>query len=158
MLKKAFVVAVLLSLVAALGCAPAATKTSEKPASVKIVREAAITSGWAVKQMEIKLEAETQIVLILQAGDKVDGYFYCVSGDNVTFTIEGNSGIYTSASQGSSVNSDRFSFVASQAQGIAYILTLDPVKSGKNKTASATVFFDIIYPSTGEISVPIGTN
>ncbi|MFA5309289.1 MAG: hypothetical protein WC370_07390 [Dehalococcoidales bacterium] len=156
MVKKLLVVAVLLSLVGLLGCA-AAGNTTEKPASVKIIREAEITSGWAVKQMEITLKSETQIVLILAAGDKVDGYFYCTSGDNVTFTVAGNSGIYASARAVTGVDSDRFSFVASQAQGIAYILKLNPVKTGTNKTAGATVFFDIIYPATGEISMPIGT-
>ena len=155
MFKKILIIAVLFSIVVLPACSSANTTTL--PASVSIIREAEITSGWAVKQMEISLESETQIVLILSSGDKVDGYFYCVSGDNVTFSISGNSAIYTSAGQAQGVDSDRFSFTASQAQGIAYILTLNPVKKSAQDSAAATVFFDIIYPASGEISMPIGT-
>jgi hypothetical protein len=158
MLKIAIGILVIFSLIGIIGCSSGSkTATPTQPADVKIIREAAIGSGWAVKQMEIRLKSETQIVLILAAGDKVDGYFYCVTGDNVTFSIAGNSGIYTSAGQANGVDSDRFSFTATQALGIAYILKLNPVKSGNNKTAAATVFFDIVYPATGEISMPIGT-
>jgi hypothetical protein len=152
MLKKVLIIAVLLSLVGILGCS---TTAGTAPASVNIVREAQIASGWAFKQIEISLEAETLIILTLASGDKVDGYFYCVSGDNVTFSISGNSPIYTSAGQG--VNSDRFSFTATQAQGIAYILKLNPIKSSNKESTAATVFFEIIYPATGKISMPIGT-
>jgi len=155
MLKKVLIIAVLLSVVGLLGCTSANGGASGLPASVNVVREADITSGWSVMQMEISLESETHIILTLAAGDKVDGYFYCVSGGNVTFSISGNSPIYTSVGQG--VNSDRFSFTASQAQGIAYILKLTPVKKNGDEKAASTVFFDIIYPAAGEISMPIGT-
>lgn len=155
MLKKVLIIAVLLSVAGLIGCTSTNGGTAKLPASVNVVREAHITSGWSVMQMEINLESETHIILTLAAGDKVDGYFYCVSGDNVTFSISGNSPIYTSTGQ--SVNSDRFSFAASQAQGIAYILKLTPVKKNGDEKAAATVFFDIIYPAAGEISMPIGT-
>ena len=54
-----------------------------------------------------------------------------------------------------SVTSDRFSFTASQAQGLAYTLKLEP--AGSDST-SATVLIELIYPATGEIFIPIGTN
>jgi hypothetical protein len=155
MLKKVLIIAVLLSVVGLLGCTTTNGGSSTPPASVKIVREAQITSGWSVKHMEISLESETHIILTLAAGDRVDGYFYRMSGDNVTFSISGNSLIYISAGQG--VDSDRFSFTASQVQGIAYIIKLTPIKKSDQKSAQATVFFEIIYPVAGEISMPIGT-
>jgi hypothetical protein len=157
MLKKLLTIAVLLSLVGVLGCS---TTAGTSPASVTTVREAKIASKWSMKQMEISLEAETSIMLTLAAGDKVDGYFYIVKGDNVTFSISGNSLIYESkapVTQGQSVASDRFSFTASQAQGIAYTLKLNAINvAGKDKAAVA-VFLEFIYPATGEVFVPFGT-
>jgi len=156
MIKKALVVAlILLALVGFVGCPSANTETSS-PANVNTIRETNISPDWTMKQMEITLEAETSIMLTLAPGDKVDGYFYVVSGDNISFSISGNSLIYESKAAGTaaeSVSSDRFSFTASQAQGLSYRLKLTP-GSG---IASATVFLELIYPASGEIFIPIGT-
>ena len=155
MLKKVIFGALLIILsVGALGCPAASTSLS---ANVKTVREAEIAPDWAMKQMEITLEAETKIVLTLAYGDKVDGYFYLVSGENISFSISGTSLIYESKASGTAeknVSSDRFSFTASQAQGIAYTLKLKP---GSDETTGAIVLIELIYPATGEIFIPIGT-
>jgi len=155
MLKKVIFGALLIILsVGALGCPAASTSLS---ANVKTVREAEIAPDWAMKQMEITLEAETKIVLTLAYGDKVDGYFYLESGDNISFSISGTSLIYESKASGTAeknVSSDRFSFTASQAQGIAYTLKLKP---GSDETTGAIVLIELIYPATGEIFIPIGT-
>ncbi|OGO17987.1 MAG: hypothetical protein A2Z15_00495 [Chloroflexi bacterium RBG_16_50_11] len=87
----------------------------------------------------------------------MDGYFYCVSGANVTFSISGNSLIYQSVTPEDGVASDRFSFTASQGQGIAYTLKLTPVNGNSAAKGEANVFLELIYPSTGEIFVPFGT-
>ncbi|MHB8105035.1 MAG: hypothetical protein ACYDG5_05800, partial [Dehalococcoidales bacterium] len=50
--------------------------------------------------------------------------------------------------------SDRFTFTASQTQGIDYKLKLTLTGRG---TTEATVFLEIIYPVTGSVLVPIGT-
>jgi hypothetical protein len=157
MFKKLLIIAVLLSLVGVLGCS---TTSGTVPASVKIVREAEIASKWAVKQMEINLEAETSIVLKLAVGDKVDGYFYCVKGDNVTFSISGTSLFYESkapVTEEKNVASDRFSFTASKAQGIAYTLKLNAVSANNEKKPAATVFIEFINPANSEVFVPFGT-
>ncbi len=155
MLNKVLIIAVLLSVVGLIGCTAVGTETL--PANITTVREATIASKWAMKQLELSLEAETKIVLTLAAGDKVDGYFYCVTGANVTFSISGNSLIYQSSEQGKGVPSDRFSLTASQAQGIAYTLKFTPFNSNAEDKKEATVFLELIYPVTGEIFVPIGT-
>ena len=157
MLKKVCVaVLILLALAGAVGC-PSAKTTTTSQANVQTIREIQISPNWAMMQMEISLEGETKIVLTLASGDKVDGYFYLMSGENISFSISGTSLIYESKAAGTaekSVASDRFSFTASQAQGIAYTLKLKP---GSQESTSATVFIELIYPATGEIYTPIGT-
>jgi hypothetical protein len=111
-------------------------------------------------QLEINLEAETEIDIKLAAGDKVDGYFYIVKGDNITFSISGSSLIYASkapVTQGQSVASDRFSFTASQAQGGGYTLKFNVINGNSKDKNSATVFLEFIYPAAGTVLVPIGT-
>ena len=156
MLKKMFVAAlILLALVSFVSCPSAKTETTSS-ANVKTIRETNISPNWAMKQMEITMEAETFIMLTLAAGDKVDGYFYLVSGDNISFSISGNSLIYESKAAGTaakSVSSDRFSFTASQGQGLAYTLKLTP----GSEATSATVIIELIYPASGKIFIPIGT-
>lgn len=158
MLKKVIIGALLvIILLAALGCPSAKTETTTSPANVKTIRETTIAPDWAMKQMEITLEGETKIVLTLANGDEVDGYFYLISGENISFSISGTSLIYESKATGTgenSVSSDRFSFTASQTQGIAYTLKLKPAG---DEEAGATVLIELIYPATGEIFIPIGT-
>lgn len=161
MLKKAMGILVILSLIGIIGCSsgPKSTTTTAAPASVKTVREAQIASAWTMKQLEINTKSDLSLTLKLAAGDKVDGYFYLEKGSNVSFQIAGNSQIYESQPVGTKsdiITSDRFSFTASQAQGIAYFLTLNP-GSDTRETNEVTVFLELIYPATGALSVPIGT-
>jgi hypothetical protein len=158
MLKKVIFGALLLVLVVfAFGCPSAKTTTTTSPANVRTISETIISPEWAMKQMEITLEGETKIVLTLAAGDEVDGYFYLTSGENISFSISGTSLIYESKASGTgekNVSSDRFSFTASQAQGLAYTLKLKP---GSQDASSTTVIIELIYPASGEIFIPIGT-
>jgi hypothetical protein len=161
MIKKVIFILIILALIGTLGCSLSSrTTTTAAPASVKTIREAGIASAWAMKQLEINLESELSIVLKLAAGDKVDGYYYLEKGDNIGFKITGNSLIYESEAQDAkaqSITSDRFSFTASQDQGIAYTLTLSAVGNTDKNTVVPTVFLEIIYPASASVYVPIGT-
>lgn len=162
MFRKILCLIVALSLIGAAGCSlgskPNATSTTPA-ASVNTVREAVISKVWTMKQMQIDLASDVSLVLKLKDGDEVDGYFYVVKGDSTGFNISGSSQIYASKSTDSEttrVTSDRFSFIASQAQGVAYTLTLTPGSSASGKS-SVTVFLELIYPVTGSLFVQYGT-
>jgi hypothetical protein len=161
MLKKIICIALALALIGAAGCSlgskPNATSTTPA-ASVDTVREATISKIWTVKQLQINLASDVSLILKLKDGDLVDSYFYVIKGDNIGFSISGSSLIYTSQSTDSGtnrVNSDRVSFTASQAQGLAYTMTLTPSSSSSAK--DTTVFLEIIYPVTGSLFVQYGT-
>jgi hypothetical protein len=110
--------------------------------------------------MEINSESEISIVLKLADGNKVDGYYYLEKGSNISFQISGISLIYESKPAGGksdAIISDRFSFTATQAQGIAYTLTLKASGNASKEKTGTTVFLEIIYPAAGSLYVPIGT-
>lgn len=107
--------------------------------------------------VNVGADDESLVLLRLDYGDKVDGYFYVEKGNDVNFQITGNSLIYEATAkdeEGSSeVASDRFSFRASQEQGNTYTLTFrNPAESGQTK---ATVFLELIYPVGGSLFMPI---
>lgn len=163
MIKKLLYVIAAISLLFTTGCTliEKATETSTTPpASVRNIREAEIAKVWKIRQMEVNLESDVSMVLTLKNGDKVEGYFYLLKGDNINFSIAGTSPIYTSRPPDATttrVTSDRFSFTANQGQGVAYTLTLSPVASTNGKNSETTVFLELIYPVTGSLFVPIGT-
>jgi hypothetical protein len=162
MVKRVLSVIMVLSLVGILGCSLTSNTTSTPPpSSVKTIREAKIGSAWEMKQLEITLGTEYSILLTLADGDKADGYFYLEKGDSINFRITGNSLIYESKAKDAKtqgVTSDRFSFVASKAQGIAYTLTLSNAAGSSDQQSKATIFLEIIYPATGSVFIPIKTN
>jgi hypothetical protein len=160
MLRKILCLILALSLICVAGCSlvsKAQVTSTTTPASVRTVREATISKIWMIKQLEIDLNTEVPIVLKLKEGDKVDGYFYLEKGTNIGFNVSGSSLIYTSKpdAETTRVASDRFSFTANQAQGIAYTLAFSANPGAKN--GETTVFLEIIYPVTGTLLVPIGT-
>jgi hypothetical protein len=163
MSKKIFCIIVVLSLLGASGCELASKATESvttAPASVRIVREAEIAKVWKVRQMEIDLETDVPIVLTLNDGETVEGYYYIVKGDNVGFRIAGVSSIYISQppdAETKNITSDRFSFTASQGQGLAYTMTFSPGTDSKGNPQPTTVFLEIIYPVEASLFVPIGT-
>jgi hypothetical protein len=162
MIKRLCVVLSIIVLLVAAGCSSNTgnvSSTSTQPAGIKEVRQAEIARIWAMKQLEINLDSSTSILLTLAEGAQVSGYFYLTRGNNIDFRISGKSLIYQSAAAGVSGNitSDRFSFTASDAQGIAYTLKLVPAEKGEGKKISPSVFLEIIYPASGEIFVPMET-
>ena len=111
-------------------------------------------------QLEITLTSggKMPVILELANGDKVDGYYYVESGDiNVGFQITANSKIYesqlTTLPEETPV-SDRFSFTATQAQGIAYTLEFRNLNDVTAKTKT-TIFMEIIYPGSSPVWTPI---
>ena len=162
MLRKILCIILALSLTGVAGCSlvsKAQQTDTPTPASVRPVRDAKISKVWMMKQLEVDLAGEFSMVLTLKDGDKAEGYFYLVKGDNVAFNISGVSPIYTSKSTDAEtlrIASDRFSFTASQAQANHYTLTFNAA-AGTNGKSNTTVFLEIIYPVTGTLLVPIGT-
>jgi hypothetical protein len=165
MIRKILCIIAAISLLGASGCelvSKATEAITTTPASVRTIREAEIAKLWKVRQMEIDLATGVAIVLTLKDGDKVEGYYYLVKGDNINFSIAGISPIYASQPAGTgtkNITSDRFSFTANQGQGVAYTMTLTAAASANatGKNSETTVFLEIIYPVTGSLFVPIGT-
>lgn len=163
MTKKILCIIAVIAILGISGCdlySKATETTTTTPATVEIIREAKIGQSWIMKQMEIDLETAVPIVLTLQDGDNVQGYFYTLKGDGIDFSIAGTSPIYTSPATDTKTGlttSDRFSFVADQGEGVAYKLTLDAGTDADENSNKAKVFLEIIYPATGSLLVPIGT-
>jgi len=163
MIKGIFTAIIVLSLLALGGCSEISglqkgltdTSSSKGP---KIIREAVLGSEWQMTQMQIEVEAddELSILLKLEDGDAVDGFFYLERGSTVNFQIIGDSLIYEPEAEdtpSAGVDSDRFSLVANQEQGTTYTLIFhNPADNGK-----VTIFLEAIYPATSSLFVPVGT-
>ena len=124
-----------------------------------ILKKAELSNNWQMYQIKIDLAAgeELDILLRLTSGDKVDGYFFLQSGETVAFEIAGSSVFYQSATtdQKGNIKSDRFSFIASQAQGTTYTLTFKNEEGKDSKSAKVSAFCEVILPSSGSIYIPI---
>jgi hypothetical protein len=133
--------------------------STTKPAAVDIVKDIIVSNQYAVKQLRINLNSRIPILLTLAPGDKVDGYFYLEKGNTIDFQISGKNLIYQSTVQtagSANITSDRFSFTASDTQGLAYTLTFTPAAAGE-KSVTPVIFVELIYTRTGEIYYPMGT-
>jgi hypothetical protein len=163
MMKKRIISAiVLLPVVFVLGCAEMPDLNLTKPSSgnPEIVRAAQLGSDWEMRQMRVEVEADEEISILLKLadGDRVDGYFYLEKGDDIDFRIAGNSLIYARAqgvTAAGEVDSDRFAFVASQAQGSTYTLTFHNTAADDSALRKVAVFLEIIYPAGGSIFIPV---
>lgn len=157
MRKFLFTTAIILLVVALTGCSTATSSGSSKP---KILRTAELGGKYQMYQLEITLTSGEQFPIILQLnnGDKVDGYYYLESGDrNIAFQVTAASPIYISDLKNLGTDetvSDRFSFTASQAQGTGYTLTLSNTSDKTAKTKS-TIFMELIYPGTAPLFSPL---
>jgi hypothetical protein len=162
MLKRISVIFLALAMAIMAGCSSGTqtTATVTQPSNLDILRQAEIAGKWTVVQTRINLISKLPVILKLSPGDTVDGYFFLEKGTNVDFQISGESVIYQAVSpSGASGNitSARFSFTASDKQGIAYTLTFTPVQKGEGKKITPDIFLELIYPKTGELFNLVGT-
>lgn len=126
----------------------------------EIVRQAQLGENWSMQQMtiEVPAEKEVQILLKLGDGDRVDGYFILEKGDGIEFQVKADSLIYearsTEIKNPTLVDSDRFAFIASKAQGTTYTLVFrNPDKS--SNASSVSVYAEVVYPITGTLFTEI---
>jgi len=158
MIKRLVIAAIALLLILISGCS-GIPGTSESPSLVgpKIIRKAELASKWQMYQLDVQMTGTTEfpILLKLNDGDKVDGYFYLETEGNLDFHIMGNSLIYKSEAQSGAgkVTSDRFPFSATQAQRSTYTLSFRNVDG--EKQTKATAFLEVIYPASGSIFTPL---
>jgi hypothetical protein len=158
-MRKLFLIISLISILALTGCSVFTGRSSATP-KPKILRQTELAGKWRMYQIEVTLTSGTELPLIIQLadGDKADGYFYVEKGDNnIAFQIAGISQIYQSDFKNIPTGqpaSDRFSFTATQAQGLSYELTLSNNTASSQKS-STTVFLEVICPGNGPIFTPL---
>ncbi len=162
MLKRVFFVFLVLALVIVSGCSTGgtATVTTTEPANMDVIQQFEISGQWTVTQVRINLVSGVPILLTLNPGDTVEGYFYLEKGTDIGFKVSGKSLIYQAVSPAGTsgnITSGRFSFTASEVQGIAYTLTFTPSATVTGKKVTPVIFLELIYPKTGELFNPMGT-
>ncbi|MFC2067242.1 hypothetical protein ACFLUO_09415 [Chloroflexota bacterium] len=166
MVKGILNAAIALSLVFLSGCSEISGLTEgmtdkSSPTSPKILREAEVGLKWQVTQMEIEIGAgdDLSILLKLEDGDEVDGYFYLESDNKIGFQIIGDSMIYESESEDTppskEIASDRFSFVASKAQGTTYTLTFHNRGDNGDVQGKALIFLEVVFPAKRSMFIPV---
>lgn len=157
MIKRFIIAAAVLLLIPVYGCSAISMNKSPSLVGPEIIRKAELAPNWQMYQLDVQMMGSTEfpILLKLNDGDRVDGYFYLETEGNLDFHIMGNSVIYKSeaTSEGRKVTSGRFSFSATQAQGSTYTLSFHNVDG--EKQTKATAFLEVIYPASGSIFTPL---
>jgi hypothetical protein len=163
--RRVILIAALVSTLALLtfGCSSASSNIfkSSTDASAKILRQTKLSTQYQLFQLEITLPASSEMPIILELanGDKVDGYFYVVKGDDsLAFDISANNTMmYKSDFKSLPTDtpvSDRFSFTATTALGKSYLINLVNTSNSSSNTKS-TVYFEVIYPGDNPIFTPL---
>ncbi len=160
MLKIVLAIMVVVQVTSILGCSQISDLPQlSSPNAPGIVRGAELGGEWRMDQLRVNVDAgdEALVLLRVDSGDEIDGYFYIEKGEDINFQIIGDSLIYEFSAEdtedSSTVASDRFSFIATPAEGNTYTLTFrNPADDGKMKV---TVFLEVIYPMGGSLFTPI---
>jgi len=121
-----------------------------------IIRRAEIGTDLQMDQVRVAIAAndESAVLLRLNNGDSVDGYFYLEKGEDIEVHIEAESRIYEFSSlapgETAGITSDRFFFIAKQGQAAVYTFTFS------NPTdTEEIVFLEILYPRHGSLFFPV---
>ncbi|MFH1003500.1 MAG: hypothetical protein V1780_05080 [Chloroflexota bacterium] len=165
-MKSIIITVMVLATVLAAGCAEIGDLTkgltsSSQAAAPETVRNASVGAGWSINKIKMGLGGgqDVSVLLMLNDSDRVDGYFYLEKGSDVAFSITGNSLIHQSkgeaAGDSGGLTSDRFSFVASQAQGSTYTLTFHNPADKDSALGKITIFLELIYPAGSPLFVPV---
>ena len=154
MVRKVVVILSVLALAVIAGCTGTAPGKSQ-PAlgNVSISRKATLGSKWDMSQISVDVQpaADVQLLVRTSDGDKVDGYFYTPNGENIGFTVSGNSTVYQTAADASGkTGSDRFSFTATKDQGNTYALDFK-----NNSGQKINVFMELIVPTGDSLFIPL---
>lgn len=155
MFRKTVVILSLLTVALTAGCT---SKTSgnvpaSPTANLSMQRKASLASQWQMNQIQVDVDpaGDLPILVKLNQGDKIDGYFYILSGASIAFSISGNSTFYQSGPDASGrVTSDRFSFSSTTDQGNTYSLDFK-----NNSGQKVSIFLEIIFPNTGSVFIPL---
>jgi hypothetical protein len=155
MVRKVVVILSILVLAVTAGCnsKPSSNVPPSPTANLSMLRKANLASKWQMNQIQVDVDSAGDLPLLVKVnqGDKVDGYFYIQSGDSIAFSISGNSTVYQSGPDASGkITSDRFSFTSTTDQGNTYSLDFK-----NNSGQKVSIFLELIFPNTGSVFIPI---
>ena len=158
MVRKIVVLLSILVLAVTAGCTSKVSSNvpATPAANLTMQRKALLASKWQMYQMQVDVDPAGDLPLAIKVnqGDKVDGYFYVISGDSVGFSITGNTTVYQSAPDGTGrITSDRFAFTSTTDQGNYYSLDFKNTSGQK-----VSVYLEMIFPSTGGVFKPVVIN
>jgi len=154
--------AILIALISLPACSQIRGVTDSSPiVKPSIVRQAELGSKWVMQQMAIEVPAgqEVKILLKLADQDRVDGYFYLENkDDDIEFQVMADTLVYESRGDNvktpGKVSSDRFTIIASRAQGSTYTLIFRNPDEASKKTR-VSIFSEIVYPATASVFTEI---
>ena len=165
MAGKIVLVLMVLSLLSVTGCDELSSLTqSTTPSSsadLKIIKAVELGEGWEMKQLSFKVAAGDEMAILMKLSDEneVDGYYYLEKGGDIDFIITAKELVYRSPvrpnEDDEKPDSDRFSFVASEADGDTYTLTFRNPADDEESPADASVYLEVIYPVSASLYIPV---
>ena len=165
MARKIVIALMVLALLSTTGCDELSSltqgTTQPSSANLKILKAVELGSEWEMKQMSLRVAAggEVAILMKLSEGNEVDGYYYLEKGSDIDFIITAKELVYRSPvrpnEDDEKPDSDRFSFVASEADGDTYTLTFRNPADDEESSADASVYLEVIYPVSASLYMPV---